>query len=95
MVRFKLEKKEERSEEVVANEVEGVVATQLMVKAITTSQTIEQTEALEKEKLPVHNEGENMSSFILIEKSRLKGSQKALKQKVHGLISFEDEQVAV
>lgn len=30
---------------------------------------------------PVHKEDENMSSFILIEKARLKQSQKALKQK--------------
>jgi len=37
-------------------------------------------QSLEEEKV-VHAEGENMSSFILIEKERLKRSQKILKQK--------------
>ncbi len=56
---------------------------------ITTSQTVPvesadqkvQSVRLVKEKIVEHAEDENMSSFILIEKARLKRSQKSLKQK--------------
>lgn len=54
------------------------------VQAITTSQTvpIQQDQfVLEKPPKIEHRPDENMSSFILIEKDRLKESQKALKQK--------------
>lgn len=52
----------------------------LSTKAITTSQVSHDYEE-EEEVLPEHVENENMSSFILIEKARLRISQKALKQK--------------
>jgi hypothetical protein len=52
----------------------------MVAKAISTSQFAHQH--LEEEVVKVeHNEEENMSSFILIEKARLKKSQKTLKQK--------------
>jgi hypothetical protein len=46
---------------------------------ITTSQKVEDSEEIIE--IPKHKEDENMSSFILIEKARLKKSQKTLKQK--------------
>lgn len=55
----------------------------LTTMAIQTSQVAHQEwheEEVEEEKI-VHKEDENMSTFILIEKARLKKSQKVLKQK--------------
>ncbi len=57
-----------------------------VVQAKTTSQVVSEPEVEikpvhEKVILPEHREDENMSSFILVEKARLKLSQKSLKQK--------------
>lgn len=58
----------------------SIAREKLIIKAIPTSQLVHQYD--EEELVTAeHNEEENMSSFILIEKARLKKSQKTLKQK--------------
>ncbi len=56
----------------------------LSVKAISTSQMateyVEEKVVAQDQRM-IHNEDENMSSFILVEKARLKNSQKNLKQR--------------
>ncbi len=53
----------------------------LTTMAIRTSQVVEDYEEEEIAQKVEHSEDENMSTFILIEKARLKKSQKVLKQK--------------
>lgn len=64
----------------------GIEKAHLSVKAISTSQIASEyaeekvVVAVQDQRL-IHKEDENMSSFILIEKARLKNSQKNLKQR--------------
>lgn len=76
---FKLEKSEESEAGTSDPKDLEEVKTKLVTQLKSTSQhcSVEREEILEV----VHEDGENMSSFILIEKSLLKKSQKALKQK--------------
>lgn len=53
-----------------------------IARAITTSQIVQEEELVSEAKaVAEHKEDENMSSFIMVEKARLKKSQKTLKQK--------------
>ncbi len=59
-------------------------APRFVTQAISTSQVkYHEQEVVHQAKAPVieHKEDENMSSFIMVEKARLKNSQKSLKQK--------------
>ena len=70
--------------ETPAENADGSPAPRFVVQSITTSQHAPQFENLvspAKAAVVEHKEDENMSSFILIEKARLKQSQKTLKQK--------------
>lgn len=74
----------ERSVPAPAENADGTPAPRFVVQSITTSQLKPQMEdqvAPAKAAVIEHKEDENMSSFILIEKARLKNSQKTLKQK--------------
>lgn len=81
---FKLEKSE-GSDEISPEENESVeLASKLIsqVKPITQLKPVHEVEVeVEEAVVAVHKEDENMSSFILVEKARLKKSQKSLKQK--------------
>lgn len=75
--------KKESLETSVENTEESVQP-RFVVQAISTSQLAPQVEDLiapAEAPIIAHKEDENMSSFILIEKARLKNSQKSLKQK--------------
>lgn len=78
---FKLEKNEtskEVSPEIIASNEE---ASKFVAQARPTSQLSPEYEEEVVEARVAHIENENMSSFILVEKARLKHSQKSLKQK--------------
>ena len=81
---FKLEKKHAEkkiSSDSAQDAQEESLTSHLEAKIITRSQVEEEIVEEEDPNIPVHVEGENMSSFIMIEKARMKESQKSLKQK--------------
>lgn len=67
----------ESSREEISDEVSG----ETPLAAIALTDLAEEDQKNNEEKEVLHNEGENMSSFIMIEKARLKRSQQILKQK--------------
>ena len=76
--------KREADETSVADNEDGDPAPRFVVQMKSTSQLAPQVEdhvAPAKAAIIEHKDDENMSSFILIEKARLKASQKSLKQK--------------
>ena len=77
-----------KEDQVVSNEAEEGTLFESRPRLIATSQVVEDffeqqvvNKEIKEENKVEHVEDENMSSFILIEKSRLKQSQKSLKQK--------------
>lgn len=81
---FNQKKEETQTEDEELIGPEAIPAPRFVVQAKPTSQMAYQPqEEVVQMKAPAieHKEDENMSSFILIEKARLKQSQKALKQK--------------
>jgi hypothetical protein len=80
---FNREIKNEQLENLIPNEeiVESVEINEADLKQSLTKLAQNMADSRKKAESAKHNENENMSSFILIEKARLKKSQQVLKQK--------------